>query len=957
MKKNKILSVLLSMTLFAGMVSIHVSAASKLVAFPGAEGGGKYTTGARGKSTKSVYHVTNLNDSGTGSLRDAVSKEGRIIVFDVSGIIKLESRLDLKKPNITILGQTAPGDGITVTGYDVLIAADNIIMRYMRIRPTDSQHGEPDGLGGRWVDNIILDHCSVSWCVDEGLTLYGGSLEDGSENDNKAPKEQSKNITVQYCLSSESLRMSNHFKGAHGYGGIIGGTNATYHHNMFAHHDSRNPRFDRNLKSTDMVNNVIYDWGNNGSYGAEPYSYHSWERYSAPEYASNINIRNNYYKSGPSTKQSIRSKIFEATNNGEVFYNGEMAKSNAYISGNYVYGNSEATADNTSKESYVMNRDKLNILTSPINMGAYEIPSQSAETAFEDVIANVGATLPRRDSIDARVVADAQNGTGRIINGIAEVGGFSGIASEKRVFSIPEEWKTKTGMGTSKETDIVPGGIWAGYTWIEAYVNDWTQEQSAPSNPDVTVISPAVADTSKTSDKTNSKGFWSVINDEETLAYGAEAQAKEGTSITKIELYDGENLIDTVNESSITKELSLTAGTHYLTCKAYNNKNEATTSPTSIVYVTKNDMSIPDTSKAEIGKTAFEGKNNVWTEDGKTYISGSGLIGGKNDSFSYWNYSTTGDFSFSARIENVPKYENGALCGIMFRESLDTDSRMVMISDGWKKYGENISVPVRESKGENMELRWLKDSAGKDVKNDSSYDISDESKNLTLPSYMKIERKGDKLILSVSNDGKDWTNNKRQPLEIDVSGWSKDAYIGLAIDSVNGASSEASPMLPWYSIGVFSDIKVTGIKLNIEPTPIPPTPTLTPTPTTTLTPTSTPTPTPTSTPMQTPTSTSTPTPTPVPTQTITPERKPEKAVYNKDTKAAEFSSDKAYKSVCVIFAGYKDGKLENVSVKRDEEIAVGANSIRLERSFDDSGEIKVYIWESLRGMKPMLLYR
>ena len=353
-RRNKLLSLILSISLMIGLINIPVVNAANLLAFPGAEGGGKYTTGARGKSSRTVYHVTNLNDSGSGSLRDAVSGEGRIIVFDVSGVINLNSRLDLKKPNITILGQTAPGDGITISGYDILIGADNIIMRYLRIRPTDSQNGEPDGLGGRWIDNIIIDHCSVSWGVDELLTIYSGSLENGKdESANTDPLEQSTNVTVQYCLSAESLRMSNHFKGAHGYGGIIGGTNASYHHNMFAHHDSRNPRMDRNLKSTDMVNNVIYNWGNNVTYGAEPYSYNKWERYSTPEYVSNVNMRNNYYKYGPSTKGSIRSKIFEATNDGSVKYNGEVLKSNFYINGNYIYGNSAATANNTLSEDNV----------------------------------------------------------------------------------------------------------------------------------------------------------------------------------------------------------------------------------------------------------------------------------------------------------------------------------------------------------------------------------------------------------------------------------------------------------------------------------------------------------------------------------------------------------------------------------------------------------------------------
>ncbi|MBQ2669452.1 MAG: hypothetical protein IJG06_01610, partial [Clostridia bacterium] len=349
-----------------------------------------------------------------GSLRDAVSKEGRVVVFDISGSITLKSKRTFDAPNITVLGQTAPGDGITITGYDAEVKADNIILRYLRIRPTDSQGAEPDGLGGRWVKNVIIDHCSVSWGVDELLTLYAGSLE-------KEGKTPSQNVSVQYCLSAESLRMSNHIKGAHGYGGIIGGTNATYHHNLFAHHDSRNPRFDRNLRSTDMVNNVIYNWGNNSAYGAEPYSYNKQEEYSNPDYVSNINIRNNYYKSGPNTKPIIRSKIFEATNDESVTYKGELLKSNAYISGNFVYGDEAATADNTKDEDTVYNQKTLNLLKTPVDMGEYEINVETAENAYETTLATVGASLPRRDAVDARIVNDVKNGTGRIINKSEEV--------------------------------------------------------------------------------------------------------------------------------------------------------------------------------------------------------------------------------------------------------------------------------------------------------------------------------------------------------------------------------------------------------------------------------------------------------------------------------------------------------------------------------------------------------
>ncbi|MCD8089727.1 MAG: hypothetical protein LUD81_03735 [Clostridiales bacterium] len=205
MKLKKAIALLVSASLLSGVIPGGVFSASAsedpILAFSDAEGGGRYSEGARGSDSPEVYHVTNLNDSGEGSLREALSKEGRYVVFDLDGTIQLESTLQIPS-NTTIWGQTAPGDGITVTGYDIQTknGAHDIIVRYFKVRPTDENGNEPDGLGGRYNTNVIFDHCSVSWSVDELITLYAGSWESVSET-----SPHGSNLTVQNTLASESL--------------------------------------------------------------------------------------------------------------------------------------------------------------------------------------------------------------------------------------------------------------------------------------------------------------------------------------------------------------------------------------------------------------------------------------------------------------------------------------------------------------------------------------------------------------------------------------------------------------------------------------------------------------------------------------------------------------------------------------------------------------------------------
>lgn len=461
--------------------SLNAVFASSLTAFPGAEGFGKDITGGRGGV---VIEVTNLNDDGAGSLRAAVKQSGvRTIVFRVGGTIELKSKLSVSHGDVTIAGQTAPGGGITLSGYPLTIDGDNVIIRYIRSRLGDQNAVDDDAMNGRHNKGVIIDHCSMSWSVDEAASFY----------DNE-------DFTMQYCIISESLYQSVHDKGNHGYGGIWGGKGATFHHNLLAHHTSRNPRFcgsrysnQPELEKIDFRNNVIYNWGSNSVYGAEGGSY---------------NIVNNYYKSGPATSSGVSSRIIapnadNGSNNQPSGVWGEF-----YVNGNYISANASVTEDNwIGVNASGINKDDIKSL---VEFDTDTVTTHDAPIAFEHVVAQVGVSVPTRDIVDERIIQEVISGGATygghygegkgIIDTPGDVGGYpeleAGTSPEDTdKDGMPNVWETARGLNPNDPEDRNGDDNGNGYTNLEEYLNELVSQRTYIIRPlNFAVVSSAEAE-------------------------------------------------------------------------------------------------------------------------------------------------------------------------------------------------------------------------------------------------------------------------------------------------------------------------------------------------------------------------------------------------------------------------------------------------------------------------------
>lgn len=466
-------------------------------AFPGAEGGGMYSFGGRGGK---VITVTNLNDSGEGSLRWACEQGGaRIVVFNVSGIIRLNAPIYVRAPYITLAGQTAPGDGICVAGESFEINTHDVVIRHMRFRRGETNVGRrDDSFGGNPVGNIMIDHCSCSWGLDENISFYRHMFdpEDGS----KERKLPTVNVTIQNTISSQALDTYNH-----AFGSTLGGENASFMRNLWANNAGRNPSIGWN-GVFNFVNNVLYNWVHRSVDGGD--------------YTALYNMINNYYKPGPLTPKDspVGHRIVKPESGRSKL--GYLVFGRVYADGNIVEGNDRVTKNNWDGGVQVQDLPNCGEYTASMKWDRpFPMPYMTvmpAKAAYEFVMDNVGANIPKRDIVDQRVIEQVRTGKVHydpsvdpesyyqfkyrrlpkdsykqgIITDISQVGGYPEYKGEPYVDTdgdgMPDAWELKYGLNPKDASDAVGDCNGDGYTNIEKYINginpkkkvDWKDQKN-----------------------------------------------------------------------------------------------------------------------------------------------------------------------------------------------------------------------------------------------------------------------------------------------------------------------------------------------------------------------------------------------------------------------------------------------------------------------------------------------
>lgn len=772
---------------------------AKILAFEGAEGGGRYATGGRNYD---VYVVTTLEDYAAGetpiegSLRYGVEQVaaangGTIIVFNVGGTIELKQTLTFRdRKNITVAGQTAPGDGITLAGWDTNISnSENLIIRYLRFRPgaanVHTGGDSMDALWGRDNKTFIIDHCSFSWNTDETLSTYRG--QDG---------------TVQWCIVSESLTVSGHSKGRHGYGGIFGGDNVVFQNNLIANHTSRNPRIGGgsmgdptkdggSTATVQLSNNVLYNWGYNTCYGGG-YAY--------------TNFIKNFLKAGVGTRDQVAKQVIDM---------GEYTKPGGfYVDGNYLVGDDTISANNklgSKMSGATEGANKTEVVSTPYTAEGFgSVSVVSAQDCYDTVLNQAGATYPYRDAIDARVVAETKTDTGRYVNTEDEVGGYPAKDSSRAadfdtdMDGIPDAWETAHGLNPNNDTDSKKINTATGYAYVEEYFNGLVETVEKAGyvspNPDITINL-----------KDNAQ-----YNEGENVTVTAKVKANNGGIIAKVEFYNGIELVGTATTAPYQCTYSgLKDGTYNITARAYDNDGNQTQSSVSKLHINST-ASTGEWTSTDIGNPGVDGSASM--TDGVLTVKGAGKLGtsegsvkggewsdATTDDFQYTYKKITGDAEIITKMDSATTVDNHVFTGVMFRETLDTGSKTAALGMSMVKISN--------------ETTWSTYLVSRDTTNGNISDISEtidspeSAAKANIPlvrdlhfktgaqfngTWFKLVRQGNTFTGYASDDGITWTKVGSKTIEM-----AEEIYVGFAVDA-----NKVANQLNNLSTAKFSNIEV-----------------------------------------------------------------------------------------------------------------------------------------------------
>lgn len=805
-------------------MSMKADAAEKVLAFDTAEGGGQYATGGRGYDT---YVVTSLEDYAKedkpieGTLRYGIEKfakenGGATIVFNIGGLIDLKGNLSFKDvKNVTIAGQTAPGDGVTLSGYQTDISnSENLIIRYMRFRPgaknVSNGSDSMDALWGRDNKLFILDHCSFSWNTDETLSTYRG--QDG---------------TVQHCLIYESLTVSGHTKGRHGYGGIFGGDNVLFQYNLIANNTSRPPRMGGGsmgdptkeaagesygyCATTQVSNNVVYNYGFNVVHGG------GWQL---------TNYMNNYIINGVGTRDDVSEAIAKPGENkkyGGFYVNGNSlydgAVKNEELSKNNAGDGKKTGVINTAPDWTVIAKEQYTTTvggTSFMPKKACDFPlekdMESPEASFSKVLNQAGATYPKRDAQDARIVQEVKTDTGRFVNTEDEVGGYPCATAVREagydtdMDGMPDFYEDLLGFDKNNAADAKAIAA-NGRSNVENYFNSIVDANKVADNPTVMLT---VANNAQ-------------YNRGDSIVIGAAATANNGGTIDKVEFYNGSTLVSTATQAPYLCDLSgLADGTYFISARAYDNNGTATQATAAQIHV-NSPAGTAGYQSTDIGAPGVTGSGSL--EKGVLTVKGAGKIGkaegsvdgaaadATTDSFHYVYKGLKGDGTIVARLDDVTAIDNHAGTGLMIRESAAANANAAFLSmslvkqntklnEGnpdledttWAVYLANRGATlVTSDKGEALKLNNAgemsaitetidaKDSAAKagiPLVEDFYFRTAKNGKAVTNGIWLKLERKGNVFTGYARNN----TNESWKLIGSAEIPMGEEVLIGFAVD-------------------------------------------------------------------------------------------------------------------------------------------------------------------------------